>query len=320
MDAKSLIESYIDDVARRLPRKIRNEVGLELRALLTDEVASVAAQTGRPADSELALQVLAKFGRPEHVAARYGGQRGFNLIEPEHAPAFVRIAALGVAVQWAFTLPRVFDASLTFGEWWLQSGFKAFWWVGALVIWFAIGAWIQRRAPVTPDGFGRPFVHFLFWLPVRQDWQPHLADHPYSAAKVLVPLATAFTLLFVSPQWWLGRLTDADVSWLRYDDTFRVQLLTPLLVLMSARLALFAAAAVNLRWRARTELVRVALWALFVAMLVLVLVGWDIFASSTVDFFFKVWLSVFLLVNGIQIWLWVRKAVTRVRVPKTLAR
>ncbi len=113
MDANTLIESYVDDVARRLPRKIRNEVGLELRALLTDELASVAAQIGRPPDSELALQVLAKFGRPEDVAARYGGERGFTLIEPAHAPAFVSIAALGVAVQWAFTLRRVFDGSST---------------------------------------------------------------------------------------------------------------------------------------------------------------------------------------------------------------
>ena len=85
-DAKSLIESYVDDVARRLPRKIRNEVGPELRALLA-----------------------------EHVAARYGGQHGFNLIEPEHAPAFVKIAVLGVAAQGEFTLPRALDASRTFG-------------------------------------------------------------------------------------------------------------------------------------------------------------------------------------------------------------
>jgi hypothetical protein len=315
-----LIESYVDDVARRLPRKSRNEVGLELRALLADELASVAAQTGRPADSELALQVLAKFGRPEHVAARYGGQRGFNLIEPEHAPAFVKIAALGVAAQWAFTLPRVFDASLTYGEWWLRSGFTALWWVGALVIWFAIGAWIQRRAPLASDSFERPAIHFLFWLPVRQDWQPRPVDHTYAAAKVLVPLAAAVTILFVSPEWWLSRLTGDDASWLRYGDDFGAQLLTPLLVLMSARLVLFTAAAVSLHWRARTELVRAALWIAFVALLFAALVGWDIFASGIVDLLFKIWLSVFLLVNGIQIWLWVRNAVTRVRVPKTLMR
>ena len=318
MDAKTLIESYVDDVARRLPRKIRNEVGLELRALLTDELTSVAGEIGRSPDSEMALQILAKLGRPEDVAARYGGQRGFTLIEPAHAPAFVSIAALGVAVQWAFTLRRVFDGSSTFDEWWSQSGFVAFWWVGVLLIWFAIGAWIQRRAPLDPNSFRRPFIHFLFWLPVRQDWQPQQSDHPYSAAKVLVPLAATLTVLFVSPEWWLGRLTDADPSWLRYDDDFRAQLLVPLIALMATRLALFTVATVSKHWRARTELVRAGLWVAFVAVLVSALVGWDIFAADLVDFLFKTWLSVFLLVNVIQIWIWTRNALTRVRVPKTL--
>ncbi len=55
-------------------------------------------------------------------------------------------------------------------------------------------------------------------------------------------------------------------------------------------------------------------------MLVSALVGWDIFAAPLVDLLFKTWLSVFLLVNVIQIWIWTRNALMRVRVPKTLVR
>lgn len=321
MDAKSVIDSYVDDVARRLPRKIRNEVGLELRALLTDEIANASAAAGRPVDAAAALSVLANFGRPEHVAERYGGRRGFNVIEPEHAPAFVKLAVLGVVVQWVFSLPGVFVASSTFGGWWLESGFAALWWVGLLVVWFGIGAWIQRRVPVEPHSFTRPFAHYIFWLPVRQDWQPAQLDHPYSAAKVLVPLATALTVVFVSPEWFFGLFDPAaNVSWARYDAEFRGQLLPVLLALMILRIALFTAASIHAPWRARTDVVRFGLWAAFIALLLWALIGWDIFASTRVDFLFKVWLTVFLLVNCIQIWIWVRNAYTRVRVPKALTR
>jgi hypothetical protein len=317
VDAKSLIDSYVDDVARRLPRRMRNEVGLELRALLTDQLASAATDAGRAADAQMALDVLATLGRPEHVAARYGGRHGFNLIEPEHAPAFVKLSILGVALQWAFTLPSVFNASSTFGEWWLDSGFAALWWVGLLVVWFGIGAWIQRRLPVEPHSFTRPWAHYIFWLPVRQDWQPAQLEHQYSAARVLIPLATVLTAVFAS----LGFVDSApDASWLRYDDDFRNWLLAPLLVLMLARIALFTAATVNMRWRERTELVRFGLWIGFVGVLVWALVGWDIFASTAVDFFFKAWLSIFLFVNCLQIWVWLRNAATRVRIPRNLVR
>lgn len=321
MDAKTLIDRYVDDVARRLPRKTRNEVGLELRALLTDELASVAAAAGRTPDAAAALKVLANFGRPEHVAARYGARRGFNIIEPEHAPAFVTIATLGVVAQWGFSLPGVFVASSTFGGWWLESGFAALWWVGLLVIWFGVGAWIQRRTPVEPHSFARPWIHYLFWLPVRQDWQPAQLDHPYSAARTLIPLAISLTIVFVSPEWFFGLFDpDATLSWARYDDAFRGRLLPLLLAVMIARIALFTVATVSRRWRARTELVRFGLWTGFVGLLLWALVGWDIFASTAVDLLFKTWLSIFVLVNCLQIWVWVRNALTRVRVPKALVR
>ena len=108
---------------------------------------------------------------------------------------------------------------------------------------------------------------------------------------------------------------DADPSWLRYDDDFRAQLLVPLIVLMATRLALFTVATVSERWRARTELVRTGLWVAFVAMLVSALVGWDIFAAPRRSLVQDL-AVVFLLVNIIQIWIWTRNALMRVRVPR----
>lgn len=139
MDAKALIDSYTNDVARRLPRKLRNEVGLELRALLTDALNTTAAAAGRAPDRELTLDVLRNFGRPDVVAARYA-PRGFHVIEPEHAPWFVTLSLACVAIQWALTLPRVFMQTSTIGEWWLGWGLGALWWVGLLAVYVEVGS------------------------------------------------------------------------------------------------------------------------------------------------------------------------------------
>jgi len=85
MDAQAVIDSYINTVAAKLPRRLRNDVGLELRTLLMEEVKAAATAEGREADDKLALEVVRSFGQPDAVAAHYH-KRGFQIIEPEHAP------------------------------------------------------------------------------------------------------------------------------------------------------------------------------------------------------------------------------------------
>jgi hypothetical protein len=319
MDTSALIASYTNDVARRLPRKLRNEVGLELRALLTDQVNAAAADAGRAPDSELALRVLKNFGRPDEVAARYHHAREFNVIEPAHAPVFVKLAAFCVLAQWALTLPRVFSSSLTFGDWWLGWGAGALWWVGLLTVWFGVAGWIQRRSPIDPHSFVRPWTHYIVWVPTR-DWLPGHDVNLYAGAKVIVPLVSVLTVFFISPATFLNYVLpgNVDTSWARYDADFQRWLLTPLIALMAARLALFTLAVVDERLRARTEPVRLGLWIAFVGLLVWSAARWDIFASVFTDALFKAWLSIFLLVNCLQIYTEIRRALARVRVPKTL--
>src|SRR5262245_49506767 len=169
MNAHAVIDSYINNIAARLPRKLRNDVGVELRTLLIEQLTAAAAASGSAPDEKLAIEVISRFGRPEDVAARYS-PRGFEIIEPEHAPTFVKLAAACVAIQWALTLPAVFASRTTIGEWWLGWGFGAFAWVGALVIWFGLATWIRRRTPVDSAHLSRPWTHFIFWLPVAAEW------------------------------------------------------------------------------------------------------------------------------------------------------
>jgi len=74
----------------------------------------------------------------------------------------------------------------------------------------------------------------------------------------------------------------------------------------------------NARLRARLDVIRFALWVGFVGLLVWTVFGWTIFANSMADALLKVWLLVYLLVNVIQILVWIRRALIRVRVPKAL--
>lgn len=103
MNAQELIQSYIDDVALRLPRTLRNDVGLELRTLLLDQLEAAASAADRAPDAAMATALLRDFGRPEDVADRYR-PRGFTIIEPEQGPVFVKLAAAGMALQWTLTL------------------------------------------------------------------------------------------------------------------------------------------------------------------------------------------------------------------------
>jgi hypothetical protein len=314
MDTHAIIDDYINNVAAKLPRRQRNDIGLELRTLLTEQVRSVAQSAGRSPDGEMAVEVLRHFGRPDEVAARYA-PAGFQLIESEYVPLVLKLAAICIAIQWAVTLPLVFSARLTFGEWWLRWGFSAFAWCGVLVLWFAAASWVQRRFPVDPSTGARPGIHWLFCVPFPKDWHPSEADATQRRAALgAAPIGALLTVLFSAPAWILGHLLPAGVntSWALYDVNFKRWLLPPLIALMAVRLVLFATVTLSERWRAPTEAIRFGLWVGFVALLYWAVFGWHIFAQPLTDALFKAWLLFFLLVNTVQILLWIRRAAVRV--------
>lgn len=322
MDAQAIVDDYVNKVAAHLPRTLRNDIGLELRTLLTEQLASAAQDAARVPDSALAMDVLRRFGSPHDVAARYA-PRGFQLIEPGPSPLVVTLAVLCIAVQWAVTLPAVFSSRMTVGDWWLQWGLSAFAWAGVLVLWFALASWVQRRSPADPYSGGRPWTHWIFWVPFPRAWRPGEPEAAERRAAVgAAPLGAVLTVFFIAPAWILSRLLPAgtDTSWALYDDQFQRWLLVPLIALMAVRLVLLAAAALNERWDTRTETLRVGLWICFVGLLYWAVFEGRIFASPATDALFKAWVLVFLLVNTIQLLVWMRRVATRVRMPEALRR
>src|SRR5690606_21056783 len=93
------------EVATRLPRRRRNDVAFELRALLEEELQGRAEAAGRPADAEMATELLRAFGRPAEVAARY--RPTLTVIDPADGWSFVRASAIGLAILWAAGLLRL---------------------------------------------------------------------------------------------------------------------------------------------------------------------------------------------------------------------
>jgi hypothetical protein len=218
---------------------------------------------------------------------------------------------LAVGVQWALTLPAVFRGTTAFSAWWITWGAGALWWVGALLVYFASAAWIRRAAAVDPDTGKRPWTHWILWLPMSEEWQPKRAVN-LQPTKSQIMLAVIATLFFAAPAWFLN-LFLADASWARYDADFQRWLLIPLLALLTARIALSAAVLADPRRRAPTETLRLGFWAVFVGVLYWALAAWSIFATPAVDAVFKGWLSIFLLINTLQIAAGMRRAFTRVR-------
>jgi hypothetical protein len=147
-----LIERYVYEVGRNLPRKNRADIQVELKSTLVDTLEDRVP--GEPSQED-EIQLLKEFGPPQKVAASYWPQ-GQYLIGPNLFPLFrmvvaivimvfviVQIVLLGIAMvfgQEVLTFLSVLDIfSEMFG-----SAFTAF---GIVVIVFAI----LQRFDVKPD-------------------------------------------------------------------------------------------------------------------------------------------------------------------------
>jgi hypothetical protein len=180
MTANDVIESYVRDVAKYLPRGKRNDVAFELRALLQDEAAAKAASQGRAPDKETVLEILKGFGRPAECAARY--QPRPPLIDPADNHNFLIWAVAGSIVAII-----VWPHSLS----WIT-------WIGGVFLYFAVTAWVRRHW--QGDRLG--------WIPVRKpDAHPSVVVRPFVVLGALATLVFPFSM-YLAPQ------TFADIAFL----------------------------------------------------------------------------------------------------------
>lgn len=231
MKTHDVIESYVRDVARFLPRDKRNDVALELRELLHDELSAKAEARGTAPDRALAMELLAGFGRPAEVAARYHPRD--PLIDPVDNHDFVIWTVVGIIAIAA--LKR--DASS-----------DAMHWLAIMFLVFATIGWARRRWPAD-----------------RFTWRPSAQDMPAHGGRWLALLAAlglvVFPLLvYLSPQaYWdtatLGKgLAGGLVQTDAFLDSWQRSATIGWFALVIANYLVVAAQAGWKRWNRRTSI------------------------------------------------------------------
>jgi hypothetical protein len=140
MTAYELIDSYVADVVMLLPRKQRRDVAQELRMLLREEAGAAASE--QASREQAARALLASFGRPAEVAARYGSP--VTLIDPADTRRFLTLAMAGAVLipvgALLNELTRQAEPQRDLGRAIEKAWPGVFGWLGLLVMGFAGGA------------------------------------------------------------------------------------------------------------------------------------------------------------------------------------
>jgi hypothetical protein len=265
MQASEVIEMYIDDTVRLLPRRQRRDVASELRSMLGEELRERASQSQRPADESLALALVRDYGHPTEVAARYHPQAA--IIDPSDTGSFMRAAFLGAGVLMILSvLSKLRPSPPGTAQQFVQIGILA--WLGVLVLAFAAKSWIRRQWPAT-----------AVWKPRDRDRVSRVG------ALVLVPVATCVLVLYAAPAFVLDRISGGgiDTSWAAYTADFQRLGLPMFIGLMVGLLALHALAAIQGGHSLLTRRIGIGLNLAVACLTLAFATQGHIFTSSQVD-------------------------------------
>jgi len=293
MNANELIESYVADVAGRLPYKQRNDVAFELRALLTEELQAKADAAGREANEPMALELLKAFGRPADVAGRY--LPTLSIIDPADGRNFLRLSIIGVLLLWALgvlealmsvreTIDSRSDVLRIIVGGLVDVVLPSLWWPGLMVVCFGIAAWMRRVWPQSGE------------------WSPSSVDRDRDRASqtgLVLGIAGIACVLFVllNPQWPLdflfrGRASPELHEAFTYTQSFRERQWQWLVLLIAADIPLLIFVTVRGRWSIVTRQIDIALILSTCAVMAWALFSGPVMVGLRADRFFKFCLAI----------------------------
>jgi hypothetical protein len=313
MDPKAIIDSYVGDVVRYLPRRQRADVARELRSLLDDGLRDRAEDAGRPADPALTMELLTEFGRPQEAADRYR-PAGFTIIRPSSAPRFTWFALGGIALIWAITLPAAllgltpvigwdYGADQWWGRltvWWLGPGLGALWWPGVMITYALIGALVERRRESAPKA----------WAPAS----PREIDRDRVSRPATIAALGGWLLgatVVIALPWlasWAPGLPAPVHDALALDPGFLSARAPWLLLVWAAPFALSVVVLIAGRWNANLLRVRGVLDLLMVGLLLWWTFGGPVFVSAAADGTTKVFLVALAIFVAIDAGLALRRS------------
>ncbi len=232
MKDNNLIERYIHEVGRHLPKKNRADVTLEIRSALED----ILEERGLDAESEVSKieEILIEYGNPQKVAASYHPERW--LIGPRLYPTFERVLKIALIVigtialiSFSFDLASNGFSLLEFGQFigTIQGGF--FTTLGVVVLVFFIleragvvnekeeDGWKPSSLPKVEDpdqiNRGELIISILFTIAalIIMNYYPNLVGiHVVQDGEWLVtPLLTSEFIAFIP---WLSVLWALEIA------------------------------------------------------------------------------------------------------------
>lgn len=265
MNADEVIERYVDDTVRLLPRRQREDVAAELRMLLNEELNARARDSGHPADEALALALVRDYGRPSEVAARYHPL--WTIIDPADSRSFIRAGIIGAGVLTLLSALRQkrSPSSGTADDLVLLGILD---WLGVLVLGFGIKSWMRRRWPTA-----------ALWKPRDRDRVNRLGT------AILMPIATLAVILYGAPAWVFDRAFGGrlDTSWAAYTVEFQRWRLPWFIGCLAGLIALQSFAAVRGRWSRLTRRFSIGLNLALACMVLSFAVSGHIFQSGASD-------------------------------------
>jgi hypothetical protein len=307
---EALIETYVLDVIRRLPRRMRDDVGFELRALLTEGLRGRAADEGRLPDDAMALAIVNEFGRPDEVAARYHPP-GEPIIPPSHTRGFALATVIGMALQWGVSLPLSLSGELApnvppdgrFTAWWVTYGLGAFWWPGFMISMMLIAGWVRQTWPAMASG----------WKPAAKTDPDHVNRPLY---MVGLALALCGVALWVMIAWAVTTFDTPVTRALAFAPDFLATRAPVLLVFWAAGIALLVVLIVEGRWRDLTR--RIDIGGKIAACLLMTwfIAGGRIFVSEAADQTTKGALALIVLLILFELAAHAWRLRTRIRTPE----
>ena len=170
-----LIDTYVSEVGRSLPRKNRADIEAEIRSILQDMLEERSQKTGKPVDDEMTFEMLKEYGAPEKVAASYMPER--YLIGPSLYPTFMTVlriafpviavlAGLGAlfTVSHAVASVSVVEVGKVFTSVIVGMVTTTISALGNLVLIFSLIEWGMRQEGIALKGKDRPKT---------KEWDPH---------------------------------------------------------------------------------------------------------------------------------------------------
>jgi hypothetical protein len=299
MNPNDVIDTYVVDVMRRVPAGERNDIGLELRGLLHDMLAGRADAAGHAADDAMVLAMLRDFGEPAEVAARYQPS-GVVLIPAAQIRRFALLSLVGVGLQWALTLPRVFQGQPVVA-WWFSWGLGSLWWPGFLAM-MALAA-----AGVRALGMD------------RSAWRPRNVDSErvartaaaFGLAAMMIGMAIVLSLPWVAP------LLPAPLPRIfAFDADFLHGRAWPVLLLWLDNCLVQVAVLYKGRWTPRLRRIDLATSMAWIAVMAWWLVAGDIFQAPATDQGAKAGIGLVLLIIIADLAWKLYRQRTRIRPPR----